>query len=226
MPQSLANRLVHATIIWLVIALVLWAGWGWDDRTGFIAEPARPALLLVWLGLCWYGALANTRTSNACGKNEIRKHRQVFWFVLPVLIGWFVYLPYADRHQIATSSSAFLRWLGLAIFGIAYWLRIESIRAQGPQFSCAVAIQEQHRLTTERAVPLDATPGLHRRHRDYCRRVSGFRESFGGRRHDWTRLGLDGNAESGMKKSCCSEEFGLEFSRYARQTRKLIPFVY
>jgi hypothetical protein len=113
MPQSLANRLAHATITWLVIAVVLWTGWGWDDGTGFLAEPARSALLLVWLGLCWYGAQANTRTSNACGKNEIRKHRQVFWFVLPVLIGWFVYLPYADRHQIATSNSAFcdgLEW--------------------------------------------------------------------------------------------------------------------
>ncbi len=49
MPQSLANRLVHATIIWLVIALVLWAGWGWDDRTGFTAE-ASPARIATWSG--------------------------------------------------------------------------------------------------------------------------------------------------------------------------------
>ncbi|HEX2520541.1 MAG TPA: hypothetical protein VHP35_00345, partial [Terriglobia bacterium] len=123
MPQSLLNRVARATITWLVIALVLFTGWGWDDRAGFAAKAARPTLLLVWLGLCWYGALANTRTSNACGKNEIRKHRQVFWFVLPALISWFVYLPYADRHEIATSSSTLLRWLGLVVFGIAYWLR-------------------------------------------------------------------------------------------------------
>jgi protein-S-isoprenylcysteine O-methyltransferase Ste14 len=225
MAQSLTNRLVHATIIWLAIALVLWAGWGWDDRTGFMAEPARPALLLVWLGLCWYGALANTRTSNACGKNEIRKHRQVFWFVLPILIGWFVYLPYADRHQIATSSSAFLRWLGLAIFGITYGLRIESIRAQGPQFSCAVAIQEQHRLTT-------GGPYRWMRHPAYTGVIGIIAGASLVFANPLAAVVMTGLVWVWMEmrirdeEKLLLEEFGLEFSHYARQTRKLIPFVY
>jgi protein-S-isoprenylcysteine O-methyltransferase Ste14 len=225
MAQSLANRLVHATIIWLAIALILWAGWGWDDRTGFIAEPARPALLLVWLGLCWYGALANTRTSNACGKNEIRKHRQVFWFVLPILIGWFVYLPYADRHQIATSSSAFLRWLGLAIFGIAYGLRIESIRAQGTQFSCAVAIQEQHRLTT-------SGPYRWMRHPAYTGVIGIIAGASLVFANPLAAVVMTGLVWVWMEmrirdeEKLLLEEFGLAFSCYARQTRKLIPFVY
>ena len=120
-----------------------------------------------------------------------------FWFVLPVLIAWFVYLPYADRHQIATSSSAFLRWLGLAVFGITYWLRIESIRAQGPQFSCAVSIQERHRLTT-------SGPYRWMRHPAYTGVIGiiagaslVFANPVAARSHDWTRLGLDGNANSG-----------------------------
>jgi len=225
MPQSLANRLAHATITWLVIAVVLWTGWGWDDGTGFIAEPARSALLLVWLGLCWYGAQAKTRTSNACGKNEIRKHRQVFWLVLPVLMGWFVYLPYADRHQIATSNSAFVRWLGLAIFGVAYWLRIESIRAQGPQFSCAVAIQEQHRLTT-------SGPYRWMRHPAYTGVIgiiAGASLVFANPLAAVVMTGLVWfwmETRIRDEERLLLEEFGLEFSRYARQTRKLIPFVY
>ena len=225
MAQSLANRLVHATITWLAIALVLWAGWGWDDRTGFIAEPARSALLLVWLGLCWYGALANTRTSNACGKKEIRKHRQVFWLVLPVLIGWFVYLPYADRHQIATSNSAFVRWLGLAIFGVAYWLRIESIRAQGPQFSCAVAIQEQHRLTTN-------GPYRWMRHPAYTGVIGIIAGASLVFANPLAAVVMTGFVWFWMEtrirdeERLLLEEFGLEFNRYVRQTRKLIPFVY
>jgi len=225
MPQSLANRLAHATLIWLVIALVMWTGWGWDDRTGFMAEPSRSVLLLIWLGLCWYGAQANTRTSNACGKNEIRKHRQVLWFALPVLIGWFVYLPYADRHQIATSSWIFLRWLGLGIFGIAYWLRIESIRAQGPQFSCAVAIQEQHQLTTH-------GPYRWMRHPAYTGAIgimAGVSLVFA---NPLAALVMGGLVWIWMETRIRDEErlllkeFGIEFRHYARQTRKLIPFVY
>lgn len=225
MPQSLANRMAHSTITWLVIALVMWTGWGWDDGTRFIAEPARLALLLIWLGLCWYGAQANTRTSHACGKNEIRKHRQVFWFVLPVLIGWFVYLPYADRHQIATSSSTFLRWLGLGIFGIAYWLRIESIRAQGPQFSCAVAIQEQHRLTT-------GGPYRWMRHPAYTGVIGIIAGTSLVFANPLAALVMTGLVWVWMETRIRDEErlllkeFGIEFSHYAQQTWKLIPFVY
>jgi protein-S-isoprenylcysteine O-methyltransferase Ste14 len=225
MSQSFGNRLVHATIIWLVIALVLRAGWGWDDRSGFTAEAARPALLLVWLGLCWYGALANTRTSNARGKNEIRKHRQTFRFVLPVLIAWFVYLPYADRHQIATSSSTLLRWLGLVVFGIAYWLRIESIRAQGLQFSCAVSIQERHQLTT-------SGPYRWMRHPAYTGVIgiiAGLSLVFANPAAAAIMTGLVWiwmETRIRDEEKLLLEEFGLEFSRYARQTRKLIPFVY
>lgn len=225
MPQSLASRLLHATITWLVIALILWTGWGWDDRTSFAAEPARSALLLAWLGLCWYGAQANTRTSTACGKNEIRKHRKVFWFLTPVLLGWFLYLPLADRHHIATSNAAFVRWLGLAVFGIAYWLRIESIRAQGPQFSCAVAIQEEHRLTT-------SGPYRWMRHPAYTGVigiVAGTSLVFA---NPLAAVIMTGIVWAWMEMRIRDEEklllaeFGQEFSRYAQQTRKLIPFVY
>jgi protein-S-isoprenylcysteine O-methyltransferase Ste14 len=225
MPQSLVNRLAHATATWLVIAIILWTGWGWDDPKGFIAVAARTALLLVWLGLCWYGARANTRTSSASGTNEIRKHRRVFWVVLPALIGWFVYLPYADRHQIATSDSTALRWLGLALFGIAYWLRIESIRAQGPQFSCAVAIQEQHRLTTN-------GPYRWMRHPAYTGVIgiiAGLSLVFGNLVAAAIMTGLVWiwmETRIRDEEKLLLEEFGLEFSRYARQTRKLIPFVY
>jgi len=225
MPQPLMNRLVHATTIWIVIPLILWTGWGWDDGKGFVAEPARAGLLLVWLGLCWYGALANTRTSNSSGKNEIRKHRQIFWVVLPALIAWFVYLPYADRHHIATTGSTGLRWLGVALFAVGYWLRIESIRAQGPQFSCAVAIQPQHRL---------ATHGPYRwmRHPAYTGvigTIAGLSLVFGNpvaaavmTAFVWIWM----ETRIRDEEKLLLHEFGLEFSRYARQTRKLIPFVY
>ena len=224
-PQALVNRLAQATTTWLVIAMILWTGWGRDDPKGFIAEPARASLLLVWLGLCWYGAQANTRTTIASGKNEIRKHRRVFWYLLPALIAWFIYLPYADRHQMATTDSTALRWLGLALFGIAFWLRIESIRAQGPQFSCAVAIQEKHRLTT-------TGPYRWMRHPAYTGVIgiiAGLSMVFV---NPVAAVIMTGLVWSWMETRIRDEEkmllaeFGLEFSGYARRTRKLIPFVY
>jgi protein-S-isoprenylcysteine O-methyltransferase len=213
-------------MIWLVIVVILWTCWGWDDhRGGFTTEPARASLLLVWLGLCSYGAQANTRTSNASGNNEIRKHRRVFWYMLPALIAWFVYLPYADRHQIATTDSTALRWLGLAIFGSAYWLRIESIRAQGPQFSCAVSVQEQHHLTM-------SGPYRWMRHPAYTGVIgiiAGLSLVFA---NPMAAVIMTGLVWIWMETRIRDEEklllaeFGLEFSRYVQQTRKLIPFVY
>lgn len=224
MPHPLEN-LSRATAIWAVIATILSTGWGLDNLAGFAAEPARVALLLMWLALCWYGALAGTRTSNASGKIEIRKHRNVFWLVLPVLIGWFFYLPFADRHRIATSDSVLLRWSGLILFGVAYALRVESIRAQGAQFSCAVAIQEQHRLTTN---------GPYRwvRHPAYTGVIgimAGLSLVFANPPAAaimsmlvWIWM------ESRIRdeEKLLQQEFGSEFSRYAQRTKKLIPFLY
>jgi protein-S-isoprenylcysteine O-methyltransferase len=144
---------------------------------------------------------------------------------LPALIAWFVYLPYADRHQIATSSSTLLRWLGLVVFAIAYWLRIESIRAQGPQFSCAVSIQERHQLTT-------SGPYRWMRHPAYTGVIgiiAGASLVFANPAVAVIATGLVWLwMESRIRdeEKLLLEEFGVEFSRYARQTRKLIPFVY
>jgi protein-S-isoprenylcysteine O-methyltransferase Ste14 len=183
------------------------------------------ALLLIWLVLSWYGALAGTRTGNASGKIEIRKHRNVFWFVLPMLIAWFFYLPFADRHRIATSSSVLLRWLGLALFGVAYWLRVESIRAQGQQFSCAVAIQEQHRLTT-------SGPYRWVRHPAYTGVIgiiAGLSLVFANPPAAaimsllvWIWM----ETRIRDEEKLLQQEFGSEFNRYAQRTRKLIPFLY
>jgi protein-S-isoprenylcysteine O-methyltransferase Ste14 len=104
-------------------------------------------------------------------------------------------------------------------------LRIESIRAQGPQFSCAVAIQEQHRLTTR-------GPYRWMRHPAY----TGVIGIIAGTSLVFANL-LAAVITTGLvwiwmetrirdEEKLLLDEFGIEFSRYARQTRKLIPFVY
>jgi len=126
---------------------------------------------------------------------------------------------------MATTDSTALRWLGLALFGIAYWLRIESIRAQGPQFSCAVAIQKEHRLTT-------TGPYRWMRHPAYTGVIgiiAGLSTVFVNPVAAVTMTGLVWiwmETRIRDEEKMLLAEFGLEFSGYARRTRKLIPFVY
>ena len=138
---------------------------------------------------------------------------------------WLCYLPYADRHGIGTFDVATVRWIGWVIFVLSYWLRIEAIRAQGSQFSCAVSIQSGHRL---------AVTGPYRwaRHPAYTGVIGVF-------------LGLSlvfANPIVGVvitavvwfwmetriwdEEKLLAQEFGASYSNYASKTSKLIPFIY
>ncbi len=223
--MPLRSRLLHATLKWLVITLFLLSFWGWDRIDLFASEPARILLPPVWLGLSLYGAWSDTRTSGSGGKNEIRHHRRVFWRILPLLIAWFAYLPFADRHGIGVLLSSPVRWTGLAFFSCAMWLRIESIRAQGKQFSCAVAIQDGHKL---------ATHGPYRwvRHPAY----SGVIGMILGLSLTFANLIMAVVMTSivwlWMESRIRDEErlllgeFGDDFLDYCKKTRKLIPSIY
>jgi len=223
--ENLSKRIGTAIITWTLISLVLLSGWGWDRLGDFVESWPRSLLLPVWLGLSVYGAWCDTRTSHSGGKREIRRHRRILWVIFPILLAWFIALPMADRHEFGVIKGQALRWLGLLLFAVSLLLRIESIRAQGKQFSMHVALQEGHRL---------ATGGPYRwvRHPAYLSMIGmvlGISLVFGnvlfglamtvmnalwlgGRMHDEEMLML--------------EEFGEEFSRYRERTRKLIPFVY
>ena len=221
----MGKRLIRGVVTWLVEALILTGAWGWGDFSGFVSVKPRMVLLLAWLALTLYGACLNTGTSKASGTNEIRRHRHIFWAILPVLVLWFCYLPYADRHQMGTSDIVLLRWLGCLVFVVSYWIRIEAIRAQGAQFSCAVSIQSGHRL---------AIGGPYRwaRHPAYTGVIG-------------VVLGLSlvfanpivGTAMTVLvwfwmetriwdEEKLLTAEFGGSYTNYAHKTRKLIPFIY
>ncbi len=144
-----AKRLLRAVCIWTGISLVMLSAWGWQRVLAISDQLPRALLMPVWLGLAIYGAFIDTHTSTSGGKLEVRNHRRFFLQVaLPVLTLWFFYLPFADSHQLGIYTAPWIRWVGLIVFTVSMGLRIESIRAQGPQFSMAVAIQEGHKLAT------------------------------------------------------------------------------
>ena len=215
----------RAILTWLIMMLILISAWGWDDLRTFAAVWPRLLLLPVWLGLSIYGTLHNTHTSGSSGKKEIRGHRTAFWFFLPTLTLWFLFLPYADRFNLKTVSSEAWRWIGLILYAGMHWLRIESIRAQGKQFSMAVAIQEGHQL---------ATNGPYRwmRHPAYTGvigMVLGISLVFA---NLIVGLGATAVVWFWMETRIWDEErlllgeFGNDYSNYQKKTRKLIPLIY
>ena len=223
--ETLSKRIGVAVIAWTVIALVLLSGWGWDRLGAFAESWPRSLLLPVWLGLSIYGAWCDTRTSHSGGKREIRWHRRILWVIFPILLAWFVVLPIADRRGIGIVTGEVIRWLGLGLFAASLLLRIESIRSQGKQFSMHVALQDGHRL---------ATGGPYRwvRHPAYLSfigMVLGISLVFGNVLLGLAMTLINTFWLSGRMRDeemLMLEEFGEEFSRYRRKTRKLIPFVY
>jgi protein-S-isoprenylcysteine O-methyltransferase Ste14 len=223
--ENLSKRIGTAIITWTLISLVLLSGWGWDRLGAFAQSWPRSLLLPVWLGLSIYGAWCDTRTNHSGGKREIRRHRRILWVIFPILLAWFIALPIADRHGVGIVRGQAIRWLGLLLFAVSLLLRIESIRAQGKQFSMHVALQEGHRLST-------GGPYRWVRHPAYLSVVGmvlGISLVFGN-----VFLGLAMtvinaiwlNGRMRDEEMLMFEEFGEEFSRYRERTRKLIPFVY
>ena len=221
----LVSRLVRALMIWVVLMALMLSAWGWNRLAGFGTEWPRLLLPLVWLIFSLYGAWRNTQTSSSRGKNEVRSHRRIFLLLLPVFVLWFFYLPYSDRGHDTVFSSTLLRWVGLFFFAIALLLRIEAIRVQGKQFSCAVTIQDGHRL---------ALRGPYRwiRHPAYLGVIGMFcglswvfaRFELGLLMALLVWLWMESRIRD--EEKLLLEEFGRDYARYRMKTAKLVPFVY
>ena len=219
------ERVAHAVFVWLLLTAWLLTGWGWGHVANFWLEPARATLPLIWLVLAVYGSIQNTRTSASGGKREIRLHRRLLWIVFPLLGVWFAYLPYADSHRDGLNGSPAIRWTGLLVFAFSMLLRIESIRAQGEQFSLAVAIQQHHRLTT-------SGPYHWIRHPAYLAMIgmlAGVSMVFA---NPAASIIITLLSWAWMEYRIMDEEkllldeFGEAYRLYRNQTRKFLPYIY
>ena len=224
-PLPLARRLVRALMTWVVLMALMLSAWGWNRLAGFGTEWPRLLLPFVWLIFSLYGAWRDTQTSSSEGKNEVRNHRRMLLFFLPVFVLWFFYLPYSDQRADPAFSSTPLRWVGLVFFAIALLLRIEAIRAQGKQFSYAVTIQDGHQL---------ALQGPYRwiRHPAYLGVIGMFcglswvfaRFELGLLMALLVWLWMESRIRD--EEKLLLEEFGRDYAHYRQKTAKLVPFVY
>lgn len=221
----LMKRLFRAFTIWMVLTILMFSAWGWNRILGFREELPRLLLPLAWLIFSLYGAWNDTQTTRSAGKNEVRRHRKIFLFLLPVFVLWFFYLPYSDHDKDDSLSSTTLRWVGLSLFTCSLLLRIEAIRAQGRQFSCAVSIQAGHQLTVQ---------GPYRwiRHPAYLGVIGMFcglswvfaRFKLGLLMALLVWLWMESRIRD--EEKLLLQEFGDAYTSYRRKTAKLVPLVY
>ncbi|MEW5977175.1 MAG: isoprenylcysteine carboxylmethyltransferase family protein [Acidobacteriota bacterium] len=220
-----AGELTRAVGVWTLLALIQATAWGWHQLDRYWREPARALVMPLWLAVMIGGVAWKTRSSAASGRKELRRHRMLIWWLLPVMALWYVWLPFSDAARSEGAVNAAVRWMGLMLFGGGLFLRLAAIRAQGSQFSVAVTIQPGHRLAVSGPYQWIRHPA----YAGFIGAVLGFSLVFGA-------VGVGIMVTVGVwlwmedrirdEERLLAEEFGEAYATYRARTRKLIPFLY
>src|SRR5579862_9911875 len=151
MPQAAAapKRLLSALTLFPQLLLTLAAilvGWGLDDFTGFVLEPARLALLAV-VFLTYLAGVALGIELNPFRKGD-RQGRGwpivLGMLALPVVWGL---TAFCDRRGIFVwNALSDLRYTGVAAFAVGEMVRLLALRDLGRQYSAFITVQPEHRL--------------------------------------------------------------------------------
>jgi protein-S-isoprenylcysteine O-methyltransferase Ste14 len=130
-------------------------GWGLDDLSGFFALTPRAAyaLLIMILGfVAGYqaiGAPEGLRGGKGIEGKLVRRQRIVKVVVILLMYAALVFLPFADRRNIAVMDvTEAVRWADLVAAGLGFALIFWSGIALGRFYSADVTIQQDHRLIT------------------------------------------------------------------------------
>ncbi|MBN1922727.1 MAG: isoprenylcysteine carboxylmethyltransferase family protein [Anaerolineae bacterium] len=143
---------VGTPLIYLLPSLL---GWGLKDIAGYFASAPRLTYgILVGLlgfGVTIQGLIAPEGIRGGAGEKEKRVTRQTVVKIVIILVmyGGLIFLPFADRRELAVWSEAeTLRWAGLASVAMGFGLVLWSGIALGRFYSADVTLQPQHRLIT------------------------------------------------------------------------------
>lgn len=134
--------------------LLILLGWGFDDMSGFVSNPARGGLLVLGFGgaVCavgWGLELQPLRRGLMPAGNQ--SWQLAVLLLLSLALLWF--LPFADRRRILTFArndwQNYWRYLGLLFSCIGVAVRVMALRALGEHFSAYVTLQPNHRLVQQ-----------------------------------------------------------------------------
>ena len=214
-------RLALATIVSSAVYLGLTVLGGGGPGV-FLAEPARVAVVIVFVLLAAVGPFSQANVSP--GEREDRGNRWVL--LVLVLLGLLdAILPaYTDRIGFWTLDGAAVRWLGVVLFAAGGVLRLWPVFVLGRRFSGLVAIQPGHRLVTT---------GIYHviRHPSYLGllvNALGWGLAF--------RAGIGVLIAALMvpvvlgriraEEALLAAQFGAEYDAYRRRTARLVPGFY
>jgi protein-S-isoprenylcysteine O-methyltransferase Ste14 len=219
---------VYTILLYLGLPLI---GWGLDDVSGFFSYPqlAGYAVVIAAFGLLFGITSLRPGGLGDRGKGQEDKfvHRQriVRILVIFMLFGALIFVPYADRRNIAVMpDSPLLRWIGLALsslgIGLIYWSSV----ALGRLYSPEVTLQKDHHLVSD---------GVYRyiRHPRY---LGGMILALGLSLLFRSWIGLFFTLGFVIillfrikdEEALLSREFGAEWVEYCQKSWRLIPYIY
>jgi len=226
--MSLAARIAITFLMGALIFIGLpLLGWGYGDFSGFIENPARLGYLVAVIVLNAIAAIRIPeigKTRAPAKKTVDRQHLMVVFMqvvsVAIVLIGAF-----GDRRSIATFEEAtVLRWIGLCLYIIGFWLMHTAELHLGRHFTVEVSVQEGHTLVTD-------GPYRKIRHPRYLG-IIGFALGLSLLFRSWLALVLAATVIPVVlwrirdEEALLHEEFGKEWEEYVARTWRLIPGIF
>ncbi len=206
-------------------------GWGLDDVAGFFSQPQ---LLAYSVSVALLGAVVGYQVSQSKealhgGKGQegkfVSRQRIVRIAVTGMLLGALVFVPFADRRDLAVmASSPLARWVGFVLAALGMGLIIWSGLALGKLYSPEVTIQKEHHLITD-------GPYRYIRHPRY---VGGMTLGIGLSMlfRSWIGLVLTGLFVAIIlfrikdEEALMGREFGEEWESYCKKSWRMIPFVW
>ena len=127
-------------------------GWGFDDITGFLANPARVAFLAGSgvLGIVYAWFMPQNTLSDGIQGKLVNRQKLMLWLSILIYIVMFTSLPYCDHHNLwLIEAENNLRYTGVIIFLIGVLFSTWGPLHLGKQFSFNLTIQEEHKLVTD-----------------------------------------------------------------------------
>ncbi len=220
----MTKKLILGLVLLLGLPLL---GWGLDDVTGFLREPARAAYLVSFGAILSVVVIRYPESTRHAGAGTKPVRRQVWAIRWLQVVGLFLAIgaPYADRRDLGVLRDfASARYVGLGLAVVGFVLMLWARAAMGRQFSLHVTIQPEHRLVTA---------GIYRhvRHPRYAGLLLSV-VGMGLLYRSWVALVLAAMTFGVLlwrihdEEELMQREFGPEWEAYCRKTRRLVPLIY
>ncbi|KAB2865148.1 MAG: isoprenylcysteine carboxylmethyltransferase family protein, partial [Anaerolineae bacterium] len=201
-------------------------GWGVADVSGFVDHPARVGYILITVLLQIIVVLKFPNVGRTGGKGtKLVRQQQIAVVLLQIIsLAMVIVIPATDHHDIAILRPDAVRYLGLLIYPLGFFITNWSEHSLGKQFSVQVTIQEGHQLITNGPYRMLRHP----RYLGIMLMNLGLALIFA----SWVGLAIVVVLIGVLlwrirdEEALMRQEFGAEWDAYAEKSWRLIPYLY